>query len=43
MHFLFLQVSTRDWVRAETTYDLCEVLFKVDKVSILCTLMLLCK
>nr|KAF6448910.1 syntrophin gamma 2 [Rousettus aegyptiacus] len=27
-------VSTWDWVRAETTYDLCEVLFKVDKFQI---------
>ncbi|XP_011380529.1 gamma-2-syntrophin [Pteropus vampyrus] len=27
-------VSTWDWVRAETTYDLCEVLFKVDKLQL---------
>ena len=35
----FFQVSTLDWVRAEKTYHLCEVLFKVHKVSlsILCT------
>ncbi|KAK2093449.1 Gamma-2-syntrophin [Saguinus oedipus] len=28
-----LQVSTFDWVRAERTYNLCEVLFKVLKVG----------
>uniref|UniRef100_A0A670IX65 Syntrophin C-terminal PH domain-containing protein n=1 Tax=Podarcis muralis TaxID=64176 RepID=A0A670IX65_PODMU len=30
---LILQVSTLDWVRAEKTYNLCEVLFKVHKVD----------
>lgn len=34
----FLQVSTLDWVRAEKTYNLCEVLFKLHKVGILCTI-----
>lgn len=35
----FFQVSALDWVQAEKTYHLCEVLFKVHKVSlsILCT------
>lgn len=33
----FLQVSTLDWVQAEKTYNLCEVLFKLHKVGILRT------
>lgn len=33
----FLQVSTLDWGRAEETYNLCEVLFKLHKVGVLRT------